>query len=791
MRFTFVRKDVSFHPKSENVDFEIEPSSSKKKGKKTGAFESMGLSFPVIKGIKKRGYKLPTPIQRKTIPLVMEGRDVVAMARTGSGKTACFLIPLFEKLKMRTAKSGARALILSPTRELALQTLKFFKELGRFTDLRAAVILGGDSMDDQFSALHGNPDLIVATPGRFMHICIEMDLKLSSVEYIVFDEADRLFEMGFGEQLREIVNRLPESRQTLLFSATLPKVLVEFAKAGLTDPVLLRLDVESKLPDQLKLAFLCCRSEEKTAALLCLLKHVVKPKAQTVVFAATKHHVEYLHLILDRVGISNTYIYSNLDPSARKINAAKFQNAKVSVLIVTDIAARGIDIPQLDNVINYNFPAKPKLFVHRVGRCARAGRSGMAFSLLSGDEYAYLLDLHLFLGRPLNLYTDIQASDGQGDFPDGAIGQIPRALLEEEHCELLSWHVEHTELSNMRNVCSNGYKQYIRSRPGASNDSVKRFKDLNLANLAIHPVFSTNENLEKFRMLDKMKKYKPAGTVFEISQSTALPGYSVMKCAREKHQNAIAYHAKKIEDREKRDTATKGTDRLTLPASTAEDINETFRDVVAPKKRRFPQQFGPKKKKPKITIDEENYVRYSAPDHHSELGLAVNKFEQEASKMEMNLTGDSEATLNLHKKLTKWDTKKKKMVAINKVCGMRDFWLQNSKIGKIRSESGVWIAATYKTNRYNQWKEKTKLLDEARHESDDDVDDDDENKDANRKKAVQNQPHTHWGRHNKKVHLKATISELKKPEQILKARAIAEKRKQKNKKKHKKKGHRR
>nr|CAD7193783.1 unnamed protein product [Timema douglasi] len=756
MRQTVEIKGFS-HPKSENVDFEIEPSSSKKKGKKTGAFESMGLSFPVIKGIKKRGYKLPTPIQRKTIPLVMEGRDVVAMARTGSGKTACFLIPLFEKLKMRTAKSGARALILSPTRELALQTLKFFKELGRFTDLRAAVILGGDSMDDQFSALHGNPDLIVATPGRFMHICIEMDLKLSSVEYIVFDEADRLFEMGFGEQLREIVNRLPESRQTLLFSATLPKVLVEFAKAGLTDPVLLRLDVESKLPDQLKLAFLCCRSEEKTAALLCLLKHVVKPKAQTVVFAATKHHVEYLHLILDRVGISNTYIYSNLDPSARKINAAKFQNAKVSVLIVTDIAARGIDIPQLDNVINYNFPAKPKLFVHRVGRCARAGRSGMAFSLLSGDEYAYLLDLHLFLGRPLNLYTDIQASDEKEDFPDGAIGQIPRALLEEEHCELLSWHVEHTELSNMRNVCSNGYKQYIRSRPGASNDSVKRFKDLNLANLAIHPVFSTNENLEKFRMLDKMKKYKPAGL--------------------ESFTTRIAAASPII------------TQRLTLPASTAEDINEAFRDVVAPKKRRFPQQFGPKKKKPKITIDEENYVRYSAPDHHSELGLAVNKFEQEASKMEMNLTGDSEATLNLHKKLTKWDTKKKKMVAINKVCGMRDFWFQVFSMAL--GPSGVWIAATYKTNRYNQWKEKTKLLDEARHESDDDVDDDDENKDANRKKAVQNQPHTHWGRHNKKVHLKATISELKKPEQILKARALAEKRKQKNKKKHKKKGHRR
>lgn len=176
----------------------------------------------------------------QTIPLVLEGRDVVAMARTGSGKTACFLIPLFEKLKVRTAKAGARALILSPTRELATQTIKFLKEIGRYTGLRSAVILGGDSMDDQFSAIHGNPDVIVATPGRFLHVCVEMELKLSSIEYIVFDEADRLFEMGFGEQLNDIVNRLPDSRQTLLFSATLPKVLVEFAKAGLSDPVLIR-----------------------------------------------------------------------------------------------------------------------------------------------------------------------------------------------------------------------------------------------------------------------------------------------------------------------------------------------------------------------------------------------------------------------------------------------------------------------------------------------------------------------------------------------------------------------
>lgn len=366
----------------------------------------------------------------QTIPLILEGRDVVGMARTGSGKTAAFLIPIFERLKTRSAKAGARALILSPTRELALQTLKFLKELGRFVGLKAAVILGGDSMEDQFSAIHGSPDVIVATPGRFLHVCIEMDLKLSSVEYVVFDEADRLFEMGLSEQLTEIVGRLPDNRQTVLFSATLPKVLVDFAKAGLSDPVLLRLDVESKIPDELKLQFLIVRPEEKVAALLVLLRNVIDTKQQTVVFAATKHHVEYVHQLLDTVAISNTYIYSNLDPSARKINAAKFSTGKVKVLIVTDVAARGIDIPQLDNVINFNFPSKPKLFVHRVGRCARAGRSGVAYSLVSPDEQPYLVDLHLFLGRPLSV---VNSTNKQG-----TVGKFPQDLLEDQLSSLIA-----------------------------------------------------------------------------------------------------------------------------------------------------------------------------------------------------------------------------------------------------------------------------------------------------------------------------------------------------------------
>lgn len=281
-------------PSGKEDDYEDSGKKSSK-NKKTGGFQAMGLSAPTQKAIQKRGYKIPTPIQRRVIPVILEGRDVVAMAKTGSGKTACFLIPLFEKLKQRQIKStGARALVLSPTRELAIQTYKFMKELGKYHDLKTILVLGGDSMDSQFSAIHQHPDVVVATPGRFLHVCMEMNLKLTSIQYVVFDEADRLFEMGFGEQLNETIRRLPDSRQTVLFSATLPKLLVDFAQAGLTDPVLIRLDVESKIPEALDLKFVFSRPDERYAALLVLLKHMIPPTAQTVIFAGTQHHVELI-----------------------------------------------------------------------------------------------------------------------------------------------------------------------------------------------------------------------------------------------------------------------------------------------------------------------------------------------------------------------------------------------------------------------------------------------------------------------------------------------------------------
>ncbi len=255
----------------------------------------------------KMGYKVPTPIQRKALPVALAGRDVVAMARTGSGKTAAFVIPLLERLKAHSTRIGVRAVVLSPTRELALQTLKFTKGLGRFTDLRFTALLGGESMDAQFRALADNPDVIIATPGRLVHMLKEVPgFGLKSVEYAVFDEADRLFEMGFAEQLRDILGRMPEQRQTLLFSATLPKLLVAFAKAGLREPQLIRLDVDTKISENLRLGFITVRKEEKPAALLWLLRRVLPEDQQAIVFVSTRHHSEFICQMLKASKVSRS-----------------------------------------------------------------------------------------------------------------------------------------------------------------------------------------------------------------------------------------------------------------------------------------------------------------------------------------------------------------------------------------------------------------------------------------------------------------------------------------------------
>nr|XP_020456612.1 ATP-dependent RNA helicase DDX54 [Monopterus albus] len=710
------RKLLRF-PASSDCLSDVEPDTREliraqnKKKKKSGGFQSMGLSYPVYKGVMKKGYKVPTPIQRKTIPVILDGKDIVAMARTGSGKTAAFLVPMFEKLKAPQAQTGARALILTPTRELALQTMKFTKELGKFTGLKTALILGGDRMDDQFAALHENPDIIIGTPGRLMHVVKEMNLKLQSVEYVVFDEADRLFEMGFAEQLQEIIRRLPDTRQTLLFSATLPKLLVEFARAGLTEPVLIRLDVDSKLSDQIKLSFFHLRVDDKQAMLLHLLRNVVKPQEQTVVFAATKHHVEYLKELLTSEGLECAYIYSALDQTARKINIGKFVHRKAMVLIVTDVAARGIDIPLLDNVINYNFPSKAKLFLHRVGRVARAGRSGTAYSLVCQDEMPFVYDLHLFLGRPVQLATPDHTPDS-----DGVFGRVPQSILDDEASHLITAHENSLDLQNLHHVSENAYKQYLKSRPNPSPESIRRVKNADLSSMAVHPLLGSGlekMELERLEIVDAIKVYKSKSTIFEINSNSKTPACEVMRAKRSKDAQLVNKFSKQRENlAAERHLHQPVNSDSTLTTGKEDDLKGVFSAVVGGKRRGLHEEEGerPKNKKSRQSgKDEEFYIPYRPKDFNSERGLSLSGegsvFEQQASSAVLDLMGDEGGRLNQDKKIMKWDRKRKRFVTET---GKED------QKKKIRIDGGQVISnKKNKKNFYEEWKKKYRVDDGA------------------------------------------------------------------------------
>eukprot|EP00127_Corallochytrium_limacisporum_P001097 Clim_evm8s39 gene=Clim_evmTU8s39 len=743
-----------------------------RKARKSGGFQTMGLSGPVLKAIAQKGYKLPTPIQRKAIPPILEGRDVVAMARTGSGKTAAFLLPFFERMIATSrmvgsgggmaARNGIKGLILAPTRELALQSLKFVKELGKYVEMTSALIVGGDSMEDHFAVMRQKPNLVVATPGRFLHIVVEMDLDLSSVGYCVLDEADRLFEMGFAEQIQQILARIPEERQMCLFSATLPRMLVEFSQAGLHDPMLIRLDTETKLSDALQLHYFGVKRDSKIAALLWLLMEVIDSgKESTVVFVATKHHTELIRVLCENLGISTAYIYGSLDQTERKINIGKFRNGKARVLIVTDVAARGIDIPILDNVINFDFPAKPKLFVHRVGRVARAGRTGTAYSLVSNDEIPYLIDLHLFLGRPL-LST---AREHSKVFKAGVVqtakehpgiyGLIPFDTLAAHEETWASQQETHYDISQLAKVVENAYKLYIKSRPVPSSESVKRAKRIIQETMdTIHPMIAEeltnprkwadgNENghgeggegtsassvgilkMDNAResaqdLLSRMKSYRPSQTIFEANPRLAETSASAMERKRKRHDIKI------LEERKERAQKKKELDndvRFTAYADRVSGLTEEVDDLNSNPLANDDDE------EPGVVIDEHAYadndndddtqqdanepgnkksyfIPYKPKEYEADRGYTLNEdgdFLGQMMNAELDLAGDENATLNRSKAQLKWDRKKKKYV---KETGV-------SKNQMMRTESGMKIRKSVQTSRYADWLKQNRIKDEA------------------------------------------------------------------------------
>lgn len=364
------------------------------------AFRKFGLLPELLKSVEAKGYSSPTTIQEQSIPLILEGVDLLAGSQTGTGKTAGFTLPLLQNLsRKKGAKGKVRALILTPTRELALQVEESVRELGAYLPLKSTSIFGGVNIKKQISALRQGIDIIVATPGRLLDLVGQGALQLSHIEILVLDEADRMLDMGFIHDIKKILKLLPQSRQNLLFSATFSDDIKKLANGLLNSPKMIEAARINSTVDAIAQVVHPVDSQRKTELLISLIKE--NDWQQVLVFMRTKHSANRLAGKLEGAGISAMAIHGNKSQAARTKALEGFKKGDVRILVATDIAARGLDIDQLPHVVNFDLPNVPEDYVHRIGRTGRAGNSGEAVSLVCIDEHQYLKDIERLMKQEI------------------------------------------------------------------------------------------------------------------------------------------------------------------------------------------------------------------------------------------------------------------------------------------------------------------------------------------------------------------------------------------------------
>jgi superfamily II DNA/RNA helicase len=359
------------------------------------SFQDFGLADVIARALREENYITPTPIQAQTIPLALAGRDVVGIAQTGTGKTAAFALPILHRLlqdRIRVQPKSCRVLVLSPTRELSGQILDSFNAYGRHMRLSSTLAIGGVPMGRQVRSLMNGVEVLVATPGRLLDLVQSNGLKLGQVEYLVLDEADRMLDMGFINDIRKIVAKLPLKRQTLFFSATMPRDIAELADAMLRDPARVAVTPPASTAERISQRIIQVDHAGKSALLAQLLKS--EPVDRALVFTRTKHGADKVVKGLAKAGIAANAIHGNKSQNHRERTLAAFRSGEIRTLVATDIAARGIDVDGISHVFNFDLPNVPETYVHRIGRTARAGAEGIAISLVAGaDEMAYLRDI--------------------------------------------------------------------------------------------------------------------------------------------------------------------------------------------------------------------------------------------------------------------------------------------------------------------------------------------------------------------------------------------------------------
>ena len=387
------------------------------------SFDNLGLRAELLRAVAAQGYTIPTPIQTKAIPVILEGRDVLAGAQTGTGKTAAFTLPLLQRLQSGGRRRQApRALVLTPTRELAAQVGESIETYGANCPLRSAIIFGGVGINPQIERLRRGVDIVIATPGRLLDHAGQGTVDLSAVEILVLDEADRMLDMGFIHDIRRVLKLLPARRQNLLFSATYSEEIRQLADGLLNAPVMVEVARRNTAAETVSQAVYRCERGDKRR----LLSHLIRRHdwQQVLVFTRTKHGANRLADQLLRDGITTAAIHGNKSQTARTRALEAFKTGSVRVLVATDIAARGLDIDRLPHVVNYELPNVSEDYVHRIGRTGRAGSDGAAVSLVASEEQKLLRDIEKLLGRKIATETDDAFTPGECPEPDEA--QTPR-----------------------------------------------------------------------------------------------------------------------------------------------------------------------------------------------------------------------------------------------------------------------------------------------------------------------------------------------------------------------------
>lgn len=357
-------------------------------------FAQLGLAEPLVRALEAKGYTTPTPIQKQSIPILLEGGDLLGIAQTGTGKTAAFVLPSIQQLvnnEKRVLPTHCRMLVLAPTRELASQIAESAREYGKFSKMSVATVFGGTSINKNRQDMARGVDILVATPGRLLDLIEQRFVSLAMLEILVLDEADQMLDLGFIHALRKIVRMLPKQRQTLFFSATMPNAIRELANQFLNDPKTVKVAPTSSTAERVDQFVTFLNQGEKQALLTILLRDEKVERA--LVFTRTKHGADRVVKLLGANGIVSNAIHGNKSQPQRERALAEFKSGKAKVLVATDIAARGIDVSGVSHVFNFELPNVPEQYVHRIGRTARAGASGTAISFVADDERTYLRDI--------------------------------------------------------------------------------------------------------------------------------------------------------------------------------------------------------------------------------------------------------------------------------------------------------------------------------------------------------------------------------------------------------------